>query len=78
METILNLLRNNQVLSNDDAVIVENAIDNGTVETCDLFEDFVSYALENSNVDYDTLMDYQEHYQNLLSHKENLTILLTK
>jgi hypothetical protein len=77
MKKVLDLLRNNEVLSDEQALIVEKAINNRSVETCDLFEDFVSYVTKDYNVDYDTLMNYQEHYQNLLSHKENLTILLS-
>lgn len=72
---ILALLRKD-LLSVEDDLKIMNAIDNGFVDTCDLFEDFVTYVSENASVDYDTLMDYQEHYQNLLSHRENLCILL--
>jgi hypothetical protein len=75
MELILNLLQK-EVLTIEDASVIENAIDNGFVETCDLFEDFVTYVLKNANVDYDTLMDFQEQYENLKSHKENLNHLL--
>lgn len=76
MESTLKLLRKD-LLVGEDAKKVENAINNGFVDTCDLFEDFVTYVSENANVDYDTLMDYQEHYQNLRTHKENLEILLS-
>jgi hypothetical protein len=76
MESTLKLLRKD-LLTDEDAEKVENAINNGFVDTCDLFEDFVTYVSENANVDYDTLMDYQEHYQNLRTHKENLEILLS-
>ena len=72
---ILALLRKDLLWVEDDLKIM-NAINNGFVDTCDLFEDFVTYVSENASVDYDTLMDYQEHYQNLLSHRENLCILL--
>ena len=75
MENILNFFKKD-LLSLEDSNIVQDAIDNGFVDTCDLFEDFVTYVSENENVDYDTLMNYQEHYQNLLSHKENLDILI--
>ena len=74
-KVILDLLRKDLLSVGDDEMII-NAIDNGFVDTCDLFDDFVTYVSENANVDYDTLMDYQEHYQNLLSHRENLCILL--
>jgi hypothetical protein len=72
---ILTLLRKDVLSVEDDAMIM-NAIDNGYIDTCDLFDDFVAYVSENANVDYDTLMGYQEHYQNLLSHRENLCILI--
>jgi hypothetical protein len=72
---ILTLFRKD-LLSVEDDLIIMNAIDNGDIDTCDLFHDFVTYVSENANVDYDTLMNYQENYQNLLSHKENLCILL--
>ena len=75
MELILNLLQK-EVLSIKDSSVIENAIDNGFVDTCDLFEDFVTYVSKNANVDYDTLMDFQEQYENLKSHKENLKNLL--
>ena len=72
---ILTLMRKD-LLSVEDDLTIMNAIDNGFVDNCDLFEDFVTYVSENAYVDYDTLMNYQEHYQNLLSHRENLCILL--
>ena len=72
---ILDLLRKD-LLSVEDALMIMNAIDNGFVDTCDLFDDFVAYVSENANVDYDRLMDYQEHHQDLLSHRENLCILI--
>jgi len=72
---ILDLMRKD-LLSVEDNLMIMNAIDNGYIDTCDLFDDFVTYVSENANVDYDTLMDYQEQYQNLLSHRENLCILL--
>ena len=72
---ILALLRKD-LLSVEDDLKIMNAIDNGFVDTCDLFEDFVTYVSENASVDYDTLMNYQENYQNLLSHRENLCILI--
>jgi hypothetical protein len=72
---ILNLLQK-EVLTIEDASVIENAIDNGFVDTCDLFEDFVTYVLKNANVDYNTLMDFQEQYENLKSHRENLKHLL--
>ena len=72
---IFNLMRT-ELLTIEDSNIVLNAIDNRLIDTCDLFEDFVTYVSENASVDYDILMDYQEHYQNLLSHRENLCILL--
>ena len=75
MELILNLLQK-EVLTIEDASVIENAIDNGFVDTCDLFEDFVTYVSKNANVDYDTLMDFKEQYENLKSHKENLKHLL--
>ena len=75
MELILNLLQK-EVLSIKDSSVIENAIDNGFVDTCDLFEDFVTYVSKNANVDYDTLMDFQEQYENLKSHKENLKNLI--
>ena len=72
---ILTLMRKD-LLSVEDNLMVMNAIDNGFVDTCDLFDDFVTYVSENASVDYDTLMNYQENYQNLLSHRENLCILI--
>ena len=76
MEKEILALMRTELLSVEDDLMIMNAIDNGFVDTCDLFDDFVAYVSENANVDYDTLMDYQEHYQNLLSHRENLCILL--
>jgi hypothetical protein len=72
---ILTLMRKD-LLSVEDNLMIMNAIDNGFVDTCDLFDDFVTYVSENASVDYDTLMNYQENYQNLLSHRENLCILI--
>lgn len=75
MDIVLTSLRNNDTLFIDQAKSVEDAIDNGYIDTCDIFEDFVTYVSENASIDYDTLMDYKEYYQNLLSHKENLKII---
>jgi bacterioferritin-associated ferredoxin len=75
MDIVLASLRKNDTLSIDQAKSVEDAINNGYIDTCDIFEDFVGYVSENATIDHDTLMDYQEHYQNLLSHKENLKII---
>jgi hypothetical protein len=72
---ILTLMRKDLLLVEDNLMVM-NAIENGFIDTCDLFEDFVTYVSENANVDYDTLINYQEHYQNLLSQRENLCILL--
>ena len=38
------------------------------------FDDFFDYALDKDYDLYD-IMDFQEHYQNLLSHEENLKVL---
>jgi hypothetical protein len=78
MEKIFNIIRTEKVLSLENAELIGNAINNGDLDTCDLFEDFVTYVSENANVDYNTLMDFQEHYENLRSHEENLKTLLTR
>lgn len=77
MDIVLTSLRKNDTLSIDQARSVEDAIDNGYIDTSDIYEDFVTYILsfENVIIEDDTLMDYQEHYQNLLTYKENLKIL---
>jgi hypothetical protein len=75
MDIVLTTLKENDTLSIDQAKSVEDAINNGYIDTCDIFDDFVGYVSVNDAISYDTLMDYQEHYQNLLSHKENLKII---
>jgi hypothetical protein len=77
MDIVLTSLRKNDTLSIDQAKSVKDAIDNGYINTSDIYKDFVTYILsfENVIIEDDTLMDYQEHYQNLLTHKENLKIL---
>ena len=74
MEELLELYKK-ETLTTDDLILIEGAIDNGDIDTCDIFDDFIGYVSKNCSVDYDTLMNYQENYQNLLTHKENLTIL---
>jgi hypothetical protein len=62
-------------LTSEDILLIESTIDCGYIDTCDIFDDFVIYVSKNCNIDYDMLMNYKENYQNLLSHKENLTII---
>lgn len=72
MEELLELYKK-ETLTTDDLILIEGAIDNGDIHTADIFEDFVTYV--NDIIDYEVLMDYLGNYQNLLTHKENLTIL---
>lgn len=72
---VLSLLRENDFLLIDQAKSVEDAIENGYISSSEIYEDFVEYVLETINSDRDIIEDYKEHYQNLLSHKENLKII---
>lgn len=76
MEKLLELYKK-ETLTTDDLILIEGAIDNGNIDTCDIFDDFIGYVSKNCSVDYNILMNYQENYQNLLTHKENLTILIS-
>ena len=72
---VLSLLRENDFLLIDQAKSVEDAIESGYISSSEIYEDFVEYVLETINSDRDIIEDYKEHYQNLLSHKENLKII---
>lgn len=72
---VLSLLRENDFLLINQAKSVEDAIESGYISSSEIYEDFVEYVLETINSDRDIIEDYKEHYQNLLSHKENLKII---
>lgn len=74
---IFNMMRAEEVLSLESAEIIENAIDNGDIDTCDLFDDFMGWVSENECVEYEVLVDFVFNYENLRSHKENLETLLS-
>ena len=74
MEINLNLLQK-EVLTIEDASVIENAIDNGFVDACDLFEDFVTYVSKNANVDYDTLMNFQDNIHYCKTNRSSLNAL---
>jgi hypothetical protein len=75
-DIVLTTLRENDTLSIDQAKSVEDAIESGYISSSEIYEDFVEYVLETINSDRDIIEeDYKEHYQNLLSHKENLKII---
>lgn len=75
VDGVLSLLRENDFLLIDQAKSVEDAIESGYISSSEIYEDFVEYVLETINSDRDIIEDYKEHYQNLLSHKENLKII---
>lgn len=52
-----------------DNEIIDEAIENGVIDTDDILDDFIGY-LEDNDLDWD--MDFAEHYQNGLTHKQNL------
>ena len=72
---VFDLLRNQDTLSLRDAKVIEDAINNGDIDTCDIFDDFVDWVSENDSIDWETLADFKDHYQNLRSYEENLIIL---
>lgn len=76
-QEILNMMRTEEVLSIENAEVIENAIDNGDIDTRDLFEDFMCWVSENEYVEYKVLLDFVFNYENLRSHKENLETLLS-
>lgn len=55
----------------DDHNIINEAIETGCLETDDILDSFVGYV-ENSNLDWD--IDFTEHYQNGLTHKQNFEV----
>jgi len=81
MEKIIyELYRKNNFTSND-IDFIEDKINGKNIETLDLFEDFVTYVrddkkISEEKISFDILLDYSDNYQNLLTHKENLDILL--
>jgi len=56
---------------NKDSKIIDKAIEFGAIDVDDILDDFIGY-LEIKNIDWD--MDFAEHYQNGLTHKQNLKI----
>ena len=77
METLLALYSKSRLTQNDKEVI-EEAIDSGTIDTCDIFDDFKNWCAGNESFSDEEIDNYQEEYQNLLSHEQNAQILLNK
>lgn len=81
MEKIIHKLYRKNNFTSNDIDFIEDKINGKNLETLDLFEDFVTYVRDDKKtseekISFDTLLDYSDNYQNLLTHKENLDILL--
>ena len=75
IDFLFNLLRENKTLSTHEQIDVENAIDCGLIDANDIFDDFVNWCSNNESFSFDEIIDFKEHFSNLLTYKENSDLL---
>jgi len=68
-ERALELYNTRSMFNSNDDTIIDEAIDVGILETDDILDDFKGYMAENSKYAY--TMDFDEHYENGLTHLQN-------
>jgi hypothetical protein len=74
MEDILRLYRKEEgTFTEKEVNEIEDAIEEG-YDTDSIFDDWVDYMADYDDNEAIDVMDFKEHYQNLLTHKENRTI----
>jgi hypothetical protein len=72
-EQILDLYKKH-IFTDVDNAIINDAIEYGVLETDEILSDFIEYADRNIFTEY--LSDFNEHYQNGLTHLENFDLYL--
>lgn len=78
MEHILKLYREEDVFTSEQHELIEDAINSGEIETEDLRIDFKEWVYpQNLGLDMEQVWEFDEHYQNGLTHKQNLEELLS-
>lgn len=75
--TLLNLYTKSRLTEND-KIVIEKAIDEALIDTCDIFDDFKEWCANNESFTTEEIDNFKEEYQNLLSHEQNAKILLEK
>ena len=73
MKNIFDLYRKESFAEEDDKLIDE-AIENGEIETEDIIDDWRGWVTEIYNLSnevYEYFMDFDEHYNNGLTHPQN-------
>ncbi|WP_300571166.1 hypothetical protein [Flavobacterium sp.] len=72
---IIELLSSAETLSTHQTIDVENAIDCGEIDCCDIVDCFKLWCSENEDFTEEEIDEYREHFQNLLTFKENAKLL---
>jgi hypothetical protein len=72
-EQILHLYKKN-IFTDVDNAIINDAIEYRVLETDEILSDFIEYAERSILTEY--LFDFNEHYQNGLTHLENFNLYL--
>lgn len=75
IENVYKLLRENETLSTHEQITIEDAIDCGAIDACDIFDDFLEWCSENQSFSYNQIQEFKEDFSNLLTYKENVKIL---
>jgi hypothetical protein len=70
---ILHLYKKN-IFTDVDNAIINDAIEYGVLETDEILSNFIEYAERSILTEY--LFDFNEHYQNGLTHLENFNLYL--
>lgn len=75
-ENVFKLYREKDRFSEKDNDYINYCIDNGKIETDEIREDFFGWAEANFKIDDDLRIEFHEHYQNGLTHFQNLYSLV--
>lgn len=76
MERILELYRTQDQFTPEEDLLIEDHIESGELETEDLRIDFKEWVYENHpELPMEEVWDFDEHYSNGLTHKQNLNKL---
>lgn len=74
-DKIIEMLSDETSLTPHQVIDIENAIECGAIDTCDIFDCFKLWCAENESFSEEDVDDYQENFQNLLTFKQNVKLL---
>lgn len=73
MQNIFDLYKK-EVFTQEDNKLIDEAIDNENIDTEDIIDDWRGWVIEVHNLSnevYEYFMDFDEHYNNGLTHPQN-------